>query len=142
MGEPRANAMVGDAKAIAEYIRNGRWRSALERVDEFIADWDNPNAEITDTKTMDMYEAVRIIAPAVQELAPAFEPAPSEDAMYANDDEKYGKALVYINNVRWLISRGFRPGPAGGRRRRKAKTARRRRSRRRQTRHRRRHRLF
>jgi len=135
--------MEGDAKAIAGYLEAGRWRSALDRVDEFIHDWDNPHGEVTDTKTMDMYEAVRIIDAAVRALAPAFEAAPIETARYANDDEKYEKALEYIYNVRGLISRGFRPGPAGGRR--KAKTVRRRRSthlRRRQTLRRRRRRLF
>jgi hypothetical protein len=50
MGEARANAMVGDAKAIAGRIRAGRWRDALERLDEFLGDWDDRNAEITDTK--------------------------------------------------------------------------------------------
>lgn len=128
MGEPRTNAMVGDAKAIAGYIRAGRWRDAVLRLDEFLGDWDDRNAEITDTKTMDMYAAIEIIDPAVRENAPAFEAAPSEDARYANDDEKYRKAVEYIINVRGLISRGFRPLP-GGRRRRRVNTVRRRRSR-------------
>ena len=130
MGEPRANAMVGDAKAIAGYIRAGRWRGALERLDEFLGDWDDRNAEITDTKTMDMYAAIEIIDPAVRENAPWFEAAPSEDE---NDNDKYRKAVEYIEKIRELINRGFRAG--GRRRRRKAKTVQRRRStlRRRQT---------
>ena len=139
-GEPRANAMVGDAKAIAEYIRAGRWRDAVLRLDEFLGDWDDRNAEITDTKTMDMYAAIEIIDPAVRENAPPdFEAAPSDDE---NDNDKYRNAVEYIKNVRDLIVRGFRPLPGGGRRRRKAKTARRRRSRPRRLRPTRRHRLF
>jgi hypothetical protein len=119
--------MVGDAKAIAGYIHAGRWRNALERLDEFLGDWDDRRAEITDTKTMDMYAAIEIIDPAVRENAPAFEAAPSEDARYANDDEKYRKAVEYIINVRGLISRGFRVG--GRRRSKRGKSAKRRRHR-------------
>jgi len=121
MGEPRANAMVGDAKEITKYIRAGRWRDAVLRLDEFLGDWDDRNAEITDTKTMDMYAAIKIIDPEVRALAPGFEAAPSEDE---NDNDKYRKAVEYIENVRELISRGF---DRGGRRRRRAKTVRRRR---------------
>ena len=124
--------MNEDAKAIARDINAGRWRDALLKVDEFIDAWDNRDAEITDTKTMDMYEVVRIIDPEVRALAPAFEAAPSEDARYANDDEKYEKAWEYIYHVKDLIRRGFVMG--GGRRKRskrskRGKTARQRRRR-------------
>ena len=118
-------SIEGYANAIVELIHRERWRDAGHKVDEFLAVWNKPNAEITDTKTMDMYEAVRIIDGKVRELAPAFEAAPSEDE---NDNDKYKKAIEYIENVGDLIRRGFRPLAQGGRRRRskRGKTAKRR----------------
>ena len=71
-----------------------------------------------------MYAAIEIIDPAVRENAPWFEAAPSEDE---NDNDKYRKAVEYIEKVRELINRGFRPLP-GGRRRRRVNTVQRRRS--------------
>lgn len=120
-------SIVGYAEAIVKDIDDELWLDALHKVDEVLAVWDDPRAEITDTKTMDMYEAVRIIDGKVRELAPAFEAAPSEDE---NDNDKYRKAIEYIDKVRDLISRGGRPLAQGGRRRSKrgvrGKTARRR----------------
>jgi hypothetical protein len=121
--------MEEDARKIAQYIRAGRWRDAVLGLDEFLRKWNKPDAEITDTKTTDMYAAIEIIDPAVRENAPpAFEAAPSEDE---NDNNKYRKAVEYIENVLELINRGF--DRAGGRRRkrRRTKTVRRSRSNRR-----------
>jgi hypothetical protein len=119
--------MEGDARAIAEYLRQRRWQTALDRVDEFIHDYDNPHAEVTDTKTMDMYEAIDIISPAVQLYGNL--PPPNKDE-YPDDNEKYEAAWTYIYNLRTLINVAFRnlAGPAGGRRRSKrGKTAKQRR---------------